>query len=366
MANISTKIAGIRLINPVLPAAGPNVRNSEAMLAAIAGGAGGIVSKTVSIRPANDPRPTIRKAVCSGLMNCETWSEIPVENFLDDLREVKSAGAPLIVSIGYRPEEVGELGALIAREIEPDGFEFSVHYVGHSVGPIVDVAKALRKVVEQPVFMKVSPNFLDIEKLAFSVAPYVDGFVAINSFGPVLDFDPENFAPKLGSGYGQGWLSGPPLLSIALRIVHQIASVTDKPIIGVGGIEKGIDAIKFFMAGASAVGICSAAIKKGHGIYGAVAEGIGKWLDDYGYGSVREIVGLYNSNLEKRRVFEKIPVNRVDIEKCVGCGACISKCLQGALYMNEETADVIPEKCIGCGYCVDFCPQGALDLVEQG
>ncbi len=51
--------------------------------------------------------------------------------------------------------------------------------------------------------------FPDIEQLALTVSPLVDGFVAINSYGPVLDFDPETADPLLGSDEGQGWLSGP-------------------------------------------------------------------------------------------------------------------------------------------------------------
>lgn len=365
MADISTNIAGIELTNPVLPAAGPNVRNARAMLAALDGGAGGIVSKTISTSPAADPRPTIRKTACSGLMNCETWSEIPAEEFLNELHEVKKSGAPLIVSIGYKPDEVRELGALVQREIEPDGIEFSVHYVGHSTGPIVEVAKALRRAVDIPVFMKVSPNFLDIEGLVRAVEPYVDGFVAINSFGPVLDFDPENPAPRLGSNYGQGWISGPPIFPIALRIIHQIGTVTEKPIIGVGGVENGVDAVKMLMAGASAVGICSAAIKYGHKRYGEIANGISGWLDKHGYKSLDEIIGLYSRRLIERKSFSEVPVNTVDIGACVGCGACVSKCLQEALFMEGEVAAVIGENCIGCGYCIDYCPQSALALKEK-
>ncbi len=162
MADISVNIAGIEMKNPVMPAAGPNVRTGEMMVKAAEGGAGAIVSKTVSVVPAKDPRPTIRSTVCRGAVNCETWSEMGIEKFLEELAEAKSAGVPLIVSIGYRPEEVRQLGELIQREIEPDGFEFSTHYVGREVEPIVQIARTLRQSVEVPIFMKVSPNFLNI------------------------------------------------------------------------------------------------------------------------------------------------------------------------------------------------------------
>ena len=362
MADLKTNIAGIELRNPVLPAAGPNVKDATAMLSAWEAGAGGIVSKTVSIKPADDKRPTIRKTICSGLTNYETWSETPLEAFLSELHKVKDAGCPLITSIGYQPSEVRELGALIEKEISPEGFEFSVHYVGHSTEPIVEVARALRGTIDKPIFMKVSPNFLNIPELIRAVLPFVDGFAAINSFGPVLDFDPENPIPRLGSDYGQGWISGPPILPIALRIVYQISSVTDKPIIGVGGIEKGSDAVKMLMAGASAVGICSGAIKFGHHIYGKVASETGDWLDKHGYRAPSDIVGSYARELSKRKGFAVTPANTVDTDKCVGCGACLSKCLQDAISMQNDKASVEAKLCIGCGYCTDFCPKGALTL----
>ena len=362
MPDSSVKIAGIEFRNPVMPAAGPNVRDAELMRKAVEGGAGAIVTKTISIVPADDPRPTIRKTACNGIMNCETWSEIPADEFIADCKKVKNLGVPLIVSIGYKADEVARLGKIVQSELEPDGIEFSTHYVGRQVEPLVEIAKSLRQSVDVPIFMKISPNFLGIEELAVAVSPYVDGFVAINSFGPVLDFDPENIEPKLGSQYGQGWLSGAPILPIALRIVHQITSVQEKPVIGVGGISRGIDAIKFFMAGASAVQVCSAAIQKGNSIYGKIAGEIDDWLEKHGYSSLAEIKGMYRRSLRNRREFSQKPVMTIDESKCTGCKACISRCVQGALYFADDKAKVVAENCIGCGYCQDFCAFDAMKL----
>ncbi len=365
MAELRVKVTGIEFRNPVLTAAGPNVRNGEMMLKAFEGGAGGVVAKTVSVRPARDTRPTIRKTVCRGLVNCETWSELPFEAMLEEYRKVKDAGIPLIVSIGYTPKDMRQLGPIIEREVEPDAIEFSTHYSGRSVEPLVEVAKALRESVNLPIWMKISPNLPDIEELAVKASPFVDAFVAINSYGPVLDFDVETGEPILGSEYGQGWLSGQAILPIALRIVHQITSVQAKPVIGVGGIERGKDAIKFFMVGASAVQICSAAIRYGHSIYGKVAKEIEEWLDEHGFSSVDEVRGLFKEKLKSRKKFDGIPVMHIEESKCTGCKLCVRACVHGALYMDGDVAKVIPENCIGCGYCQDMCNFGAMWLVER-
>ncbi|CAN2045716.1 Dihydrothymine dehydrogenase [Candidatus Magnetomoraceae bacterium gMMP-1] len=365
MADLSVKLNNIVFKNPVLTAAGPNVRTGELMAAAAKAGAGGIVSKTVSVHPARDPKPTIRKAQCRGIINCETWSETSAENFLVEYQKVKNTGIPLIISIGYWPEDVKWLGAFMEKEIKPDAIEFSTHYIGRSVEPILETARALRESVSIPIWLKVSPHFPDIEEMAVRVSPYVDCFVATNSYGPVLDFDIETMNPLLGSDNGQGWLSGPPILPIALRIVYQIALVQDKPIIGVGGIERGIDAIKFFMAGASLVQVCSAAIKEGHDVYGKIASQINKWLDEHDYNSIDEIKGLYRKKLKEKREVLNQPVMSIDTENCTGCGVCVKKCIQGALYMNGDIPVVLSENCIGCGFCQDFCDPGAMSLEKN-
>ena len=296
MANLTTKICGIVFKNPVLPAAGPNVGSPEKILLASYSGVGGVITKTVSVKAAKDLRPTIIKTSNGGLLNCETWSELAVEDFFEVYRSVKSKGLPLVCSIGYSPEEVSYLGKLIEKEVKPDAFEFSTHYTGKSLEPLLEVAKSLRESVSVPIFMKISPNLHDIEAVVKAASEIVDGFAAINSLGPCLDFNIEKPVPALGSVWGQGWVSGAPVLPLALAIVCRIAMAQNKPIIGVGGISSGVDAIKHIMAGASAVGICSAALTQGDGIYGRVAEEMSKWLDEHEK-SLDDIKGAYIKNV---------------------------------------------------------------------
>jgi dihydroorotate dehydrogenase/NAD-dependent dihydropyrimidine dehydrogenase PreA subunit len=369
MADLSVTLNGIRFPNPILTAAGPNVLDRRLMLDAAAGGAGGIVAKTFSVKPARDGRPTIRRIGAGGLANAETWSEMEPDAFIAELLAVKTAlkeqGLPLIVSVGYKAEDVASLIRLADREVSPDGYEFSTHYTGGSLDPLMDAAKAAREATDRPVWMKLSPGFPALEELALRSKPYVDAFVAVNSYGPVLDIDPETGGPRLGSPSGYGWMSGPPLLPIALRIVHLLSSVQKKPVVGVGGIERGEDAVKFFMAGASLVQVCSAAIKKGSAVYGRIAGEVSAWLDAHpDRGGLEGIRGLYSARLQASAEagLGVSAVMNVDPEKCTLCGACLTRCVQGALLRGEKTVVVDPEKCIGCGYCMDFCRYGAMEL----
>ncbi|MCF4151174.1 diguanylate cyclase [Dethiosulfovibrio sp. F2B] len=293
MADLTVKLGNLKFTNPVLPAAGPNVMRLEQMLEAVERGAGGIVTKTVSREPAVYPKPCISKGPCDGLLNCETWSDRPWRSYIDDYVKVKETGVPLICSIGYSPEDVAELGKALAAEVGPDVVEFSTHYVGKTLDPLKRVAEALRGSVSCPVWMKVSPSTPDIPEMAKVMSDYVDGFVAVNSVGPALDFDIDNPRPRLGTEDGHGWLSGPAITGVALYAVYQISHSQDKPVVGVGGIRTGEDAVKFIMAGASLVGICSEAIRRGTGIYGKIASEISDWMDRKGYGSLDDIRGLY-------------------------------------------------------------------------
>lgn len=300
MADLNVKIGDLSFKNPVLPAAGPNVMKLEQMLNAVDKGVGGIVTKTISREPAVYPKPCIAKGPCEGLLNCETWSDRPWRSYLEDYKRIKEAGVPLICSIGYSPEDVSELGKALACEVAPDCVEFSTHYVGKTLDPLKKVADALKGAVSCPVWMKVSPGTPDIPQMAKVMSDYVDGFVAVNSVGPALDFNVNDPKPLLGTDDGHGWLSGPAITGLALYCVYQISQAQIKPVIGVGGIRTGEDAVKFIMAGASLVGICSEAIRKGPGIYGDVAREMGDWMDAKGYGSIEEIRGLYASKLAGR------------------------------------------------------------------
>lgn len=361
MRSLECKIGDIKIKNPLMTAAGPNVLNAELMIDAYKKGASVIVTKTFSLKPAQDKRPTIKRTVCRGLLNSETWSESSLEKNIEEILKVKKENVPLIVSIGYKPDELRKLGKIVEKEISPLGIEFSTHYIKGGLSELVDCARSLRETVSLPIFFKVSPSIQDLDFLGNEVSKYVDGFVAINSFGPALDFDPENLENILGSEKGYGWLSGPPILPIALRIVDNLTSMQDKPVIGVGGISKGTDVVKFIMVGASAVQICSEAIKKGHSIYDKIIKEIEEFLDKKNYNSISEIKGIFKEAIKKRKIFSHRARAYVLKDLCNGCKACINNCFKAAILFKEK-AFIDKKKCIGCGYCTDFCPENAIVL----
>ena len=94
------------------------------------------------------------------------------------------------------------------------------------------------------------------------------------------------------------------------------------------------------------------------------------WLDQHGWNSLDEIPGLYGRNLRQARQagsFRRTPVMHIDSNLCTGCGACVARCIHGALSLadGEASATVRSAACIGCGYCQDFCPAKAMALEER-
>jgi len=364
MSDLSVELCGMTFRNPVMPAAGPNGQDGDMLLRAAAGGAGGLVAKTVSLKPAQVPTPNIAAIGRNGLINAELWSEIPVEQFIEkEYARAKSAGLPLIASIGYSAEELAELGPRIAATGVVDAIEFSIHYLGKSLQPVIDSARALRRAVSLPIFAKLSPVFPDLAAIAGALEPLVDGLIAINSFGPVLDFDIETLTPRLGSENGFGWLSGAPLKPLALRIVFELAQHFSKPIIGVGGISSGRDAIQFLMAGASAVQVCSAAILRGQDIYGRIAAEMDVWLDRHHHASVNEIKGLFLRQNARLPNYRKKIVS-VNHARCTLCQRCLTVCLQQALALDAEKIHICAPECVGCGVCISTCPSAALQFPD--
>lgn len=120
---------------------------------------------------------------------------------------------------------------------------------------MVAAIRAARATLDVPVFVKLSPLGREMVRAAQQAEEAgADGIVAINSFGPVLAIDPETQHLYVGGSDGYGWLSGPALKPLALRCVRDIARAVKVPVIGVGGIGRGIDVVEMLMAGASAAG----------------------------------------------------------------------------------------------------------------
>ena len=227
MADLAVDLFGLHFPNPVWPAAGPTVRDGELILRQVAGGAGGVVCKTISSVPAPVPKyhmMNLAKNRRGGMLNAELWSELPAEQWFDrEYGIALTAPVPIIASLGYTAEEVARLGKR-AEAAGVHALEVTVHYAQEEPWQVM---KALREAVDIPIIAKLSPHDpVTVIDAAVKLEPYVDAIAAVNSLGPALRIDVERCQRIMGTEYGYGWLSGPPIKPVALRIVFDIPGAT--------------------------------------------------------------------------------------------------------------------------------------------
>jgi dihydroorotate dehydrogenase subfamily 1 len=372
MADLKTTLCGVEFPNPVWTAAGPGGADGQMLLRAARGGAGALVAKTISIRPAEVPAPNIVSPFSGSLLNAELWSELPYRQFIDrELPLAREAGLPVVASVGYTADELAALGAELEKAGVADAVEFSIHYVGKDPENLRSLAGALRSSVSVPVLAKLSPAVADLEAAVRMLEPTVDGFVAVNSVGPALDFDLESGRPLLGSRDGRGWLSGGAVLPIGLHFVAAISALTEKPVVGVGGIRKAEDVIKYLMAGASAVQVCSLAVLKGQEVYGVLARGLSEWMDGHGYTSIEDFRGLFARRLAERELDWQAEGRQpplfpeIDPGVCTHCLLCERSCIHGAIRFEGDDFLLDRKACVRCGLCCSLCPVRALAMEPE-
>ncbi|MBT9170148.1 MAG: Dihydroorotate dehydrogenase B (NAD(+)), catalytic subunit [Actinobacteria bacterium] len=360
MADLEIEVCGIKMKNPVMPAAGTLVRDLDSMRKVASSGVGAMVTKTVSTEAARDPLPNLAQ-VDRAFFNCELWGEISPEIWVNQvLPQARELGLPLIVSLGYTSQQIDDL----APRVKPyaDAVELSTHYLGDDLALLIEPIKVARRHLDVPIWVKVSPNIPDVKAMAIAAEKAgADAIVAINSLGPTLSIDVERVLPRLGSPTGYGWLSGPALKPLAVRYVYEISQSVEIPVIGVGGISRGTDVVEMMMAGASAVQLLTAAILNGVETYTRVIQGLESFLDQHGYSSASDIVGLFHRVGRIR--YTSPPL--IDQEKCNLCRLCVKSCAYDALAIVGDQLVVDPEKCDICGLCQTRCPRDAISFQYQ-
>ena len=269
--DMSTYLAGLELHSPVLTASGCAAAGRELDQFFDITAIGGIVTKSIMLNPRSG-RPTPRMAETpSGMLNSIGLQGPGIEVFLDkDLEWLRQRGARAVVSIaGGSVDEYTRLAAKLRHVSDVAAIEVNIscpnvesrgQVFACDPGAAADVVSAVRRNTNPgiPVFAKLSPDVTDIVAIARSVVDAgADGLSMINTLlGMVIDTD--TMRPALAGV--TGGLSGPAIRPVAVRCVYQVhAALPDVPILGMGGIRTGLDALEFVLAGASAVSVGTAA-----------------------------------------------------------------------------------------------------------
>ncbi len=294
-----TELCGLELANPTMLAAGILGYTGLSMKGVMEAGAGAVVTKSLGLEPRSGyPNPTVVQVDC-GLLNAMGLPNPGINHFGEELKELKSTGVPTILSIyGFSSEEFAKV-AEAAVNLGADALELNVSCphvekagaeIGCDASLLAEVVEEVKKRVNRPVFVKLTPNVVDIGEMAgAAVEAGADAITAINTV-KAMAIEIETARPLLANKFGG--LSGPAIKPIAVRAVYDVYRAVDVPVIGCGGIASWQDAVEFILAGASAVQIGTAIAYKGLEVFSSVARGIDTYLKKKDYKNVKEIVGL--------------------------------------------------------------------------
>ncbi len=297
---LEVEVAGLKFRNPVLLAAGILGMTAESLIRVAEAGAGGLVTKSIGLKPRKGyPNPTVVQVSC-GLINAMGLPNPGIKTFSEEIREVKRrVKVPLIVSVyGYSAEEFAETAEL-AVKAGADAVELNVSCphvegtggeIGQNPELLKEVVSKVKRRISKPIFVKLSPNVTDIAQLAeTAVKAGADAITAINTVR-AMKIDIKTGRPILANRIGG--LSGPAIKPIAVRCIYEIYERVRVPIFGCGGILNWRDAIELILAGASAVQIGTAIAVKDLEVFRTIPKGIEKYIRRKGFRSVKEIVGL--------------------------------------------------------------------------
>jgi dihydroorotate dehydrogenase (NAD+) catalytic subunit len=261
---------------------------------------GGFVTKAVSVQPrAGAPAPRVAEFQ-GGMINAVGLANPGVAAVCaDHLPWLAShhAGTRRFANIiGFSveefPEIIGRLDAAPASAQALDGYELNVSCPNTKAGGVefgadpkalAEVVKLARAATKRPMFVKLSPTLTDIGGAAKICADAgADGISVVNTI-PGLVIDLESRKPMLG--FGSGGVSGPAILPVGVLATWKVANAVPLPIIGVGGVATAEDALQYIVAGASLVGVGTAALRDPRTPERIIA-GLEKWCAAHGVRSL--------------------------------------------------------------------------------
>ena len=257
--DMSIELAGVRLQNPVMPASGTFGYGQEYKDVFDLNKLGALVTKSITKEPRyGNELPRIAECT-SGMLNSIGLQNPGLEHFREvDLPELRKIyRGPIVANIsGFSVDEYREVAAKVDREEQVEILEINiscpnVDHGGSAFGSnpklSEEITRAVRDVTKKPIFMKLTPNVLDITEIAKACeSGGADGISLINNF-KAMRIDLKTRKTITSKTYAG--LSGPAIRPIAMRMVNEVYHACKLPIIGIGGISCADDVLEMIMAG---------------------------------------------------------------------------------------------------------------------
>jgi dihydroorotate dehydrogenase (NAD+) catalytic subunit len=303
--DLAVSIGKLTLRNPVMPASGCFGYGEEYGHYFDLAQLGAIVVKGTTAEPCSGNAPVRLAETTAGLLNAIGLQNPGVVAAREKIRELARYRTPVIVNVaGHSLDQYCSVIEALEGEDTVAAYEINVSCPNVSMGGMafgidpVTVARLIseiRPLTKRVVIIKLSPNVTDIVAIAQAAEKAgADALSLINTLlGMAIDIKTQK--PVLANV--NGGLSGPAIKPVALRMVWQVSSAVDIPVIGMGGISCTHDAVEFLLAGATAVAIGTANFINPT-VCPEVVQGLSTYLVEHGFSSVRELVGLAHRRIK--------------------------------------------------------------------
>lgn len=300
--DIKARIGDVEFPNPLLLASGIADETGMSMAQAVKHGAGGVVTKSLSLdERSGHPNPCIYE-LPYGMLNAMGLPNPGIEAYMEEIDiylKESGGGYPMIASVfGSTIEDYGEAAARVTgsgvEAIEINGSCPNAKGLGLQFGQdpdvISDLVSHVRSRTDLPVYFKLTPNTDKIVTLAQAAEDGgADAVVAINTV-QAMKIDIHSRRPLLTNV--TGGLSGPAIKPIGVRCVFDIARDVDIPIIAVGGATTTDDVIEYILAGANAVQVGTAVTWSNLSIFSEMRDGLKEYMSIHGFRRIEDMVGL--------------------------------------------------------------------------
>ena len=302
--NTKINFAGIEMKNPVTVASGTFGYGREFAQFIDLNKLGGIITKGTSLKPRSGNKPSRVCETASGMLNSIGLQNPGVEYFAaTDLPWLRKFDTAIIVNAcGSSIDEYVDL-CRILNTLDIDGVELNLSCpnvksgclaFGTTYDGVKEVTSAVRKVLDKPLIVKLTPNVTDIASISKAVEDAGADAVSLINTLLGMSIDIHTKRPKLANN--TGGLSGPAIKPVAVRMVYQVAQKVNIPILGMGGIINGDDAIEFMLAGANAISIGAGNFINPATSINTISE-IEDYMKKYKIENISDIVGKVEMNI---------------------------------------------------------------------
>jgi dihydroorotate dehydrogenase (NAD+) catalytic subunit len=296
--DLSVNIAGLKLKNPVIAASGTFGFGREYSNYVNLNRLGGISVKGLTLEPRKGNAPPRIAETPGGILNSVGLQNPGVHAFIrDEIPFLRKHDVAIIANIAGNTIEDYCRMAEILSDADIDAIELNVScpnvkegclLFGSTPKGVSEVTGAVRRLCKKPLIVKLTPNVTDIAQNAKAAEDSgADSVSLINTLlGMAIDIDKRK--PILANV--MGGLSGPVVKPVAIRMVYQVANAVKIPVIGMGGISNGNDAVEFLLAGAAAVMVGTAGFVN-PGVWEETVEGIEAYMMKHGFEKVSDLTG---------------------------------------------------------------------------